>query len=143
MYWQYWIISAVILVIIEILSPGVFFFACLGLGSLTAGLVELLNPPFWVPWLIFLITSIVSIYFVRPVAKKYFQPIKTEKTNVDALIGGKALVVEGINPPEFGTVKIDGELWRAESEEAVEAKKFVKITAVKGSHLEVKEITGS
>ncbi|MBN1622337.1 MAG: NfeD family protein [Endomicrobiales bacterium] len=139
MSWSYWIIVAVVLFIVEILSPGIFFFACLGIGALSAGVVTSMQPAFWIPWVVFLLVSLFSMYFIRPLAKKFFQPSELKKTNVDALLGQKAWVMEAIEPPNLGTVKIEGELWRAEATNDIEANIWVKIVEVKGSHLKVKK----
>lgn len=136
MAWYYWLILGMILFVIEILTPGVFFFACLGIGAVCASFSSLLDLPAWFPWIIFAVTSILSIYFVRPLAKKIIK-FKPEKSNVDALIGQIVLVVEAIEPPNMGMVKVEGELWRAEANEKIEKDNKVKIIAIKGTHLEV------
>lgn len=62
------------------------------------------------------------------------------KTNVDALIGKQAIVVERIAGLELGLVKVGGELWSARSiaETDIEPGTSVKIVAVVGCHLVVK-----
>ncbi|HBU68867.1 MAG TPA: hypothetical protein DEE98_00610 [Elusimicrobia bacterium] len=134
-----WITVAAVLLVIEIVTPGVFFFACLSFGALLAGLSLFVNTANWVQWLVFVAVSVLSIYFVRPLALKLFKT-GGKKFNADALISQKAWVLEAINPPSLGLVKVEGETWRAEAEEIIPAETYVEITAVKGTRVLVKKI---
>jgi membrane protein implicated in regulation of membrane protease activity len=124
--------------VFEMLTPGGFFFACLGIGALLAAVLSVFVDSQWIQWVVFSAVSLVSIYTIRPFAMKYFQKGE-HKSNVDSLIGKKAQVTEAVNPPELGQVKIEGELWRAEASEKLEAGTLVEITAVEGTRLKVKK----
>jgi membrane protein implicated in regulation of membrane protease activity len=132
-----WIITAAILIVVELLTPGAFFFACLGIGALLAGLAVLLLPP-WTTWIVFVVISVAALYSIRPLARKMFQS-SPKKSNVDALVGQKAWVTEAINPPNLGMVKVDGEIWRGEADEPIAQNTWVVVVAVKGTRLEVKK----
>ena len=71
---------------------------------------------------------------------KLFRSKDAIKSNVDALMGKKALVTQAIEPKKPGMIKVDGELWRAESDEIIEANTWVEIAAVDGAHLHVKKV---
>ena len=60
---------------------------------------------------------------------------KSEKTNLDALIGKMAIVEEDIEPFGVGRVKAGGISWSAYSE-------YESETIKKGEHVTVKEING-
>ena len=62
--------------------------------------------------IVFLIVSILLIYFTRPLAKKRLK-IGNEKTNVDALVGREAMVTGTIEPFGSGQAKVDGLVWSA------------------------------
>jgi membrane protein implicated in regulation of membrane protease activity len=138
MLWSFWAISAVVLLIVELMTPGTFFFACLSIGAVTAVLASIFSRSFWTQSLVFIAASVLSIYFIRPIASKFFI-VQKKKSNVDALIGQDAMVTEAIAPPDMGMVKIVGALWRAEAQERIEKDKLVVILGVKGSHLVVKQ----
>jgi len=140
MVWTYWMIAGVALVIVEILTPGSFFFACIGIGAIIAGIAAMIVASSWAQWLVFVGASLLSIYFIRPLAKPFLRQ-GTRKSNVDELIGQKALVVELIDPPRFGMVKIAGELWRAQAEERFDIGSMVEISAVEGTKLKVRKST--
>ncbi|MFA9288959.1 MAG: NfeD family protein [Weeksellaceae bacterium] len=58
--------------------------------------------------------------------------ISTHKTNVESIIGRQAEVIKLITPHKPGTITIDGEKWRAESEEKIEVGTIVTIESVSG-----------
>lgn len=60
---------------------------------------------------------------------------KSEKTNLDALIGKTAIVEEDIEPYGVGRVKVGGISWSAYSENETEIIR-------KGEHVTIKEISG-
>ena len=137
MIWYQWIMAALVLFIVEMLTPGVFFFACLALGALVAGISTFVAVPAVVPWIVFVVVSIGSMYIVRPIAQKYFaHPMK--KTGVDALVGQEVLVTEAINPPQLGAIKAQGEVWRAQSVQPIAVGVAVTIMDVQGNHVVVK-----
>jgi len=136
----FWFILALILFIIEIMTPGVFFFSAIGVGALLTGIFFWIFPEaIIVGWIVFILSSVVTVYFVRPLVRKMVikQPVKS---NVDSLIGQKALVIEKIDPPHLGMVKIAGELWRAEGDVFIDSGQLVEIIQVEGNHLKVKKI---
>ena len=60
-------------------------------------------------------------------------------SNVDALLGEKALVTEEVHPDKPGVVKIKGESWRAVSEEGIFKKgEWVQIFKVEGASVIVR-----
>lgn len=133
-----WIVTAVVLFLLEILTPGVFFFACLGMGALAAAAVSALGGSFTVAWVVFFAVSIASIYLVRPFARRYFGGLK-KKSNVDAVVGRDAPLIEKVTPDSLGLVKIDGEFWKVSSQETLEVGQRVEVVAVEGTHLVVKK----
>ena len=140
MSWSLWLIMGILLFISEIAGIGMFFFACLGIGALLTALLVLIVIPGWIQWVFFVFASVLSIYFIRPVAVRFFKPKDGVKSNVDALIGKKALVTEAIDPMKPGMIKVDGELWRAESDVRIDTNVWVEIETVHGAHLHVKQV---
>lgn len=86
----------------------------LAAGSLVAFFLALLNVPLWIQISSFLAISMVLLIFTRPVAVKYLK-VGGHKTNTDALIGTKGLVVMDITEFSTGQVKVKGQVWTAVS----------------------------
>ena len=141
MSYKYWLIACVGFVILEILPPPThFFFVCMAFGALGASVAALLSNIAWLPWVVFAVTSVALTPLMIPLARFLFTQ-KPHASNVDALIGQKALVTEAVGPRVPGVVKIKGESWRALSEgEAFEKDQWVEIEKVEGASVIVRRI---
>lgn len=139
---HYWLITAVVFVILEILPPPThFFFLCLALGALGAAIAAAFTQTVWVPWVVFAAGSVALVPVLVPLAKFLFTP-KEFPTNVDSMIGAKALVVEPIDPKAAGVVKVRGEEWRAMSNDArFEKDQWVEIEKVEGTQVLVRRLS--
>ncbi|MFH1541038.1 MAG: NfeD family protein [Elusimicrobiota bacterium] len=135
--WFAWAAMAAVFFIYEMISPTVFFFACLGLGAIFASIATIFNLA-WLNWVIFFTVSLLAIIFSRPIVNKLVKK-PSRPANVDALINQNAFVLEEIKPTKFGRVKIEGEEWLAESSEEIQKGVWVKIIEVKGARLIVKK----
>lgn len=108
----YWLILFAILLVIEIFTMGLttIWFA---VGSLAAFALDWLGFGMTVQLVVFVVLSVLLFGLTRPIAMKYFNKDRT-KTNVDSMIGKKALVLEPIdNLRATGKVEVDGNEWTA------------------------------
>lgn len=111
-----WLILLIICIIIELLTMGLttIWFAA---GSLAAAIAAALQAPTIVQVALFLVISIVMLFFTRPVAVKYFNNDRI-RTNVESMIGRQAIVISEINNLEgIGQVTVGGQEWTARSKE--------------------------
>ena len=136
--WYVWLILFLVFLGLEIMTTGVFFFLCFSTGALFAMLFSLLGANFQTELIIFCIVSLASILLIRPLFKRYIAKQKTE-TNVDSLIGAKAIVIDEIKVNGMGKVKIEGEVWLAVSKEDIAKGETVIVEAVDGTKLVVKK----
>lgn len=103
-------------------------------------LAALIDVPIALQIVIFFVVSICFLVFTR---KIFVEKLKTgsEKTNVDALIGEKAIVVQPIQPFAVGQVKVNGQVWSAGlaqgRKQPSNRESEVKIHAVEGVKLVV------
>lgn len=136
---QHWLIISVVFVIIEILPPPThFFFLCLAFGALAAAVTALWANSVWVQWVVFGVGSLALLPVLIPLARFLFTPKETP-TNVDALKGASATVVEPLDGKSPGIVRVRGEEWRALSQgERFEKDQTVEIVSVDGTHVIVK-----
>ncbi len=113
--WQIWAIVAIICLILE-LSSGDFFIICFSIGGVFALIGAALGINVYWQLFIFAIFSLLSIFFVRPVALKWLHKNEPNKaSNADALLGRTGRVTEAIKADASGYVQIDGDMWRAVS----------------------------
>ncbi|MDR3196027.1 MAG: NfeD family protein [Endomicrobium sp.] len=139
MTWIAWLTAAVVLVICEIATSSIFFCMCLAIGSVfAAGAAYFFNSN-WIEIIVFIIVSILSLYFVRPFFKRIIKKSKTVESNVDFLIGAEAVVTGKIAPLNPGFAKVLGEVWRAESSVEILEGETVKIKSINGTTLAVEK----
>jgi membrane protein implicated in regulation of membrane protease activity len=141
MIYKYWLIACVGFVILEILPPPThFFFVCMAFGALGAAIAAVFSTAVWLPWVVFAVVSIALTPLMIPLAKFLFTP-KPHASNVDALLGQKALVTQAIHPREPGVVKIHGESWRAVSyQDNFEKDQWVEIEKIEGASVIVRRL---
>ena len=71
------------------------------------------------------------------------QALVDKISNIDALIGRKAMVTAAIMPYSTGYVKIGGEVWLAKSQDnqLINTDQIVEVVSVSGCHVVVKATT--
>lgn len=137
----FWIIAMVVFLVIEAVTVGIVsvWFA---IGALFAMVTAMLGANLWVQIAVFLVVSAVTLYFTRPLVKKYVNN-KVEPTNADMLIGKECRVVETIdNLTGTGAVYVDGKTWTARTidEEIIPEGQLVKAERIEGVKLIVSKI---
>lgn len=135
-----WIIAAAIFAIIEALTLGLVCIWFAG-GAVGAAIAAMLGASPIVQVVVFLGVSIVLLALTRPIARKRLND-KTEKTNVDALIGQTGIVEEKITQYKTGQVKADGKVWTAACETGeIDEGTVVVIKSIKGVTITVEDAT--
>lgn len=135
----WWFILFILCVLLELSSPGFFFFLALACGAAVAGLISLLGLGSSIEFAFFIVSSIASCFLLIRYVRKSKDTLHS--TNVYALVGKQGVVTETIAPCHKGWVKIEGELWAALSkDETVHAGMVVEVLSTSGSHVIVKKI---
>ncbi len=128
--WQFWAVVAVVCLILE-LTAGDFFIMCFSIGAVFACGAAVLGAGFYAQLVFFAIFTLVSLFLVRPVALRYFHRHDEGRvSNADALIGRHGKVVETIKAGGYGRVQIDGDIWKAEAEGALDIPEGTTVTVV-------------
>lgn len=114
--WHLWLIGAILLALCELLTAG-FGIICFAIGAVLSSIVSAFLPDS-LSWQLvaFIVGSVLSLIFVRPIALKYLnrKPSKQLKTNADALIGRRGRVSEPLCAATgTGRVLVDGDDWKA------------------------------
>ena len=113
--WHLWLIAAVALIIIELFTSMIATF-CLAIGCVAACLAALFDAGTGIQLLVLAIASVVAFALIPPLVKKHRLASRDgsdDVSNMGALIGRSATVVEPIRPGEKGRVKVDGDNWQA------------------------------
>jgi len=115
--WQLWAIVAVVCLILE-LTAGDFFIICFSIGAVFACLTDALGGGIILQLIVFAVFTLASLFFVRPFAVRFLHKGESNRvSNADALLGRKGRVVETVKADSFGRVQIDGDIWKAVTNE--------------------------
>lgn len=139
--WYLWLIAAVVLFIVEIVSSG-FVVACFGMGALGATLIALLG--LGASWQVgaFAVVSLLSFLVVRPIVERRMR-LPAVATGVDALIGRRIRLREAVHVgSEYLELPVDGDVWRAKliEPQGLEVGQEVEIVRIDGIVLEVRPV---
>ena len=133
--WLAWAIAAVLLVIGEIFTPGLFFLGPVALAAAAAAVVAGVGLPVWVQIVVFAGGSLASLAFLRPIARAHLRMPVAMRTGTAALAGARAVVLQRVDA-NGGRVRIGGEEWSARAympDQVVEVGKQVEVVMIEGA----------
>ncbi|HEY1573927.1 MAG TPA: NfeD family protein [Pseudonocardiaceae bacterium] len=129
-----WLIIGVVLVVAEVLS-GAFVLVMLGSAALVAALPAALGAGPVISGAVFAAVAAGGITLARPALVRHMHTGDHIKTNVDALVGTKALVTTTVDA-HHGQVKVNGEIWSArayDETEVLDPGRTVTIMSISGA----------
>lgn len=112
----FWIIAAVVFGVLEVISLD-FVLIMLAAGALAGAGAAALGAPFVIQAAAAAGVSVLGILAVRPIALRHLRSGPAALTGIDALIGQRVTVLEEVTA-DSGRVKLNGEIWSAQLEEA-------------------------
>ena len=130
-----WLGIIVILSIIEAVTVelvSVWFIA----SAIVSLILQVLGLDFKLCFIIFVLLGIVLMITTRKYLLKLLQ-VKKTSTNIDRIIGMKALVTKDIK--DIGEVKVDGKIWTAVSDDALNAGDYAKVLEINSTKLKVEK----
>lgn len=137
-----WLLLAAIFIVLEIISLGLTTIWFAG-GAFIAAIAAACHANLVIQIVLFLVVSLVLLFVTRPIALKHLNA-NTEKTNSEALVGQRAIVLEEINNlKETGKAKINGMEWTARSAtdtEIISAESIVTVVDIQGVKLIVETV---
>lgn len=136
----WWLIASIAFLVIEMVTPGLFFFACMAVGALAASLASWLGAGPWTTWGIFFLTSTLLVLIVAPLARRWMNRIPPSPVGLDSLAGQRAYVIQALDPATGdGQVRLEtGALWRGISDRPIPTDTWVIVQEVTGTRLRVR-----
>ena len=118
--WQMWAVIAVVCLILE-LTAGDFFIICFSIGAVFAAIMAAVGGGIYLQLLMFAVFTLISLFWFRPFAQRYLHKGEDNRvSNADALLGRQGRVVETVKADGFGRVQIDGDFWKAVTNETAD-----------------------
>lgn len=137
-----WLMILAVFLVVEAITAGLTTIWFAG-GALVAAVAAYFEAGVVVQLLLFLAVSVVLLVFTRPLAVKYMNK-GVEKTNVNSLLGKKAVVTCEIdNLAQTGQVRINDIEWTARTSDnsmKIPEGAVVEIEEIQGVKLIVKEV---
>jgi membrane protein implicated in regulation of membrane protease activity len=136
MDWWIWILLGLILLALEMATPGGFFIAFFGVGALLVGILAGagLIQTVWLQWVLFTIFSVVSLLLFRRPLLEWMKRREPARPAVDSLVGETALLTEDLPPGGIGKAELRGASWSVRSLEAA--------GLAKGKRCKVEQVDG-
>jgi inner membrane protein len=115
MIWWYWLLLGLVLLAVEMTTPGGFYIFFFGLAALIVGALaglEWLNTA-WLQWLLFSILSLISLFLFRNSLLAWMKAREPVGQDVDSMVGETAVVIEELPAGAVGKVELRGTTWNA------------------------------
>ena len=115
MIWWYWLLLGLVLLAVEMTTPGGFYMFFFGLAALIVGALaglEWLNTA-WLQWLLFSILSLISLFLFRNSLLAWMKAREPIGQDVDSMVGETAVLIEELPAGAVGKVELRGTTWNA------------------------------
>lgn len=134
----YWVIKALLFVILEISNPGLFLFLSFSVGACVGAALNFFDYTLLTQITAAFVVSVAAFIIMSLWIRKRFKDKRISHiSNVDALMGKRGIVVEHIGKGATGALKLNDVIWLARSEDGSEIAvgTSVIIVQIKGATL--------
>ena len=113
MIWWYWMLLGIVLLGIEMVTPGGFYILFFGLAALIVGGLSGIGvaQAEWLQWLLFSGLSILSLLIFRGPLMAWIKTRDKEMPVVDSMVGESAILLEDLAPGGIGKAELHGTTW--------------------------------
>ncbi|HET9218443.1 MAG TPA: NfeD family protein [Terriglobia bacterium] len=114
MDWWMWFVLGFALLMLEMATPGGFYFIFFGASAFLVAMLDLTGiiESAWMEWMLFSIFAAGATTVFRQRVLNRFGP-RMPNEDVDTLIGEVATALEGIQPGAIGKAELRGSSWTA------------------------------
>src|SRR5262245_13530121 len=136
MAWWIWITVGVVLMLLELMTPGGFFILFFGLSAILVGLLVGVGAggPAWAQAGLFTVLGVVSLALFRRRVLAFFRPSGALVAGMADVVGGIAVPLDDIEPGKIGKADYRGAQWSAKNAGAARA--------VKGQRCRIEKVDG-
>lgn len=142
MLWWYWVVLGLVLVAIELATPGGFFVIFFAIAALAVGSLTLVGvtQAAWLQWLLFPVIAVVGLsLFRQPLVGR--MGMRGSGEDMDPLVGEVAIATSSIQPGAHGRAELRGTGWSARNvDTAILAPgQRCRVVAVQGLMLDLRQ----
>ena len=140
MLWWLWIVLGLVLIALEVATPGGFYVIFFGAAALVVGALALLGvvQQIWIQWLLFPVVAVIGLRLFRQPLLGY---MRVNEQQVDALVGEVAIAAADISPGQHGRAELRGTSWQARNVDTatLAAGQRCRVVAVQGLMLDIRQ----
>jgi membrane protein implicated in regulation of membrane protease activity len=132
--WALWSLAASLLLVGELLTPGLFFLGPLAVAAMAATLAAVLIGSVGAV-VVFICGCAVALAVLRPLARRHLRVPAPSRTGAAALVGRPGVVLQHVDR-SGGRVKIAGEVWSARAfldDQEMEPGEDVEVVEIDGA----------
>jgi membrane protein implicated in regulation of membrane protease activity len=116
MTWWIWILGGLGVLLLELVTPGGFYFLFFGAAALVVGvLVALGIATDWLQWLVFSALSVVSLLLFRGPLLRKLKAADAAAAPVDSLVGQSVVITEEVGSDGLGKAALRGTVWNVQN----------------------------
>lgn len=136
MAWWVWVLAGLVLLGLELATPGGFFIAFFGVSALVIGALVGAGVigPVWLQWLLFSVLSVVSLLLFRKPLLEWMKRREPVRPAVDSLVGQEAILTEELPAGGVGKAELRGTSWSVRSRDGA--------TLARGRRCRVEQVDG-
>lgn len=142
MIWWYWVVLGLVLMALELATPGGFFVIFFGLSAVLVGLLEAIGVASrdWMQWLLFPTIALAALALFRDPLMRWMR-LRDRADEVDSLVGEVAIVAGDIPPGQHGRAELRGTGWAARNVGTTQlaAGQRCRVVAVQGLMLDLRQ----
>ena len=118
MIWWWWILLGLVLLVIELASPGGLVALFFGVSAIVVGVLSGAGilTPWWLQWTLFSVIAVAALAGLRRPLKARLN-IDGAGKPIDSLTGELGVILEPIAPGGIGKVEVRGSSWSARTTE--------------------------
>ena len=111
-FWWLWLLLGLVLLGVEMLTPGGFYFLFFGVAALVVGILAGLGAggPLWAQLVVFSVLSVACLFVLRPYLVRWTGSGE-QPDPVDKLEGQVAMLVDDLAPGAYGKAELRGTSW--------------------------------
>ncbi|NOT25942.1 MAG: NfeD family protein [Acidobacteria bacterium] len=141
MLWWYWVVFGLVLVAVELATPGGFFVIFFAIAAIVVGSLELLGvlELAWLQWLLFTVIALAGLALFRKPLVERLGP--RGSAEMDTLVGEIAVPASAIPPGEHGRAELRGAGWSVRNVDTttLAAGQRCRVVAVQGLMLDLRQ----
>lgn len=124
MTWWGWTVLGLVLLAVELVTPGGFFALFFGLSALLVGALEGVGMPLlpWVQWCLFSLFALVALGLFRRPLLRLMEP-NGAHGGVDRMTREIAVLLDDIAPGATGKAELRGTSWSARNDDQRELRR--------------------